>query len=137
MITHDIVIIGAGSSGCVLANRLSEDESLSVLLIEAGGTDKHPFIRVPAASGQAIFNPRFNWMYTAEPDSSRNLARPEMWPAGKVLGGGSSINGMMFVRGHKSDYDNWAALGATGWACCLYTSPSQRDRTISRMPYYA
>lgn len=116
MITHDIVIIGAGSSGCVLANRLSEDESLSVLLIEAGGTDKHPFIRVPAASGQAIFNPRFNWMYTAEPDSSRNLARPEMWPAGKVLGGGSSINGMMFVRGHKSDYDNWAALGATGWA---------------------
>lgn len=116
MNTYDIVIIGAGSAGCVLSNRLSEDESLSVLLIEAGGTDKHPFVRVPAASGKAIFNPRFNWMYMAEHDPSRNLPQPEMWPAGKALGGGGSINGMMFVRGHRYDYDNWADLGATGWA---------------------
>lgn len=114
MSEFDLVIVGAGSSGCVLANRLSEDRNLNVLLIEAGGTDKHPYIRVPAASGQAIFNERFNWMYMTEADASRTGV-PEMWPAGKALGGGSSINGMMFVRGHKADYDHWAELGATGW----------------------
>lgn len=113
--TFDIIIIGAGSAGCVLANRLTEDDKLNVLLLEAGGDDRHPFIRVPAASGQAIFNSRFNWMYQLEPDPSRT-GQPEMWPAGKVLGGGSSINGMMFVRGHQYDYDLWAQSGAHGWS---------------------
>ena len=113
--TFDIIIIGAGTAGCVLANRLSEDRSRSILLLEAGGSDRHPFVRVPAGSGQAIFNPRFNWMYQCEPDESRAGA-PEMWPAGKVLGGGSSINGMMFVRGHAYDYDLWAQSGAAGWS---------------------
>ena len=116
MLEYDLIIVGAGSAGCVLANRLSENPNLSVLLIESGGSDKHPFIRVPAASGQAIFNSKFNWMYMAEYDPTRNLPQPEMWPAGKVLGGGSSINGMMFVRGHRNDYDNWEKLGATGWS---------------------
>lgn len=111
----DIIIIGAGSAGCVLANRLTEDGACKVLLLEAGGDDRHPFIRIPAASGQAIFNSRFNWMYQLEPDPSR-AGLPEMWPAGKVLGGGSSINGMMFVRGHQFDYDLWAQSGARGWS---------------------
>ena len=113
--TFDIIIIGAGTAGCVLANRLSEDTGRSVLLLEAGGSDRHPFVRVPAGSGQAIFNPRFNWMYQCDPDKSR-IDAPEMWPAGKVLGGGSSINGMMFVRGNAYDYDLWAQSGAAGWS---------------------
>lgn len=111
----DFIIIGGGSAGCVLANRLTENAKLNVLLIEAGDSGKHPFVRVPAASGQAIFSPRFNWMYMAEPDSSRG-DQVDMWPAGKTLGGSSAINGMMFVRGHAYDYNLWAQMGATGWS---------------------
>ena len=111
----DFVIVGGGSSGCVLANRLSEDSSLSIVLIEAGGTDKPLVTRIPAASGKAIFSPKTNWMYMAEPDKTRT-GQPEMWPAGKALGGGSSINGMMFVRGNRYDYDLWSQNGAKGWS---------------------
>jgi choline dehydrogenase len=110
----DYVIIGGGSSGCVLANRLSADPALRVLLLEAGGSDAHPFSRIPAATGLAIGSRRMNWFFSAEPDPSR-AGRIEMWPAGKLLGGGSSINGMMFVRGNRWDYDHWESLGNPGW----------------------
>lgn len=110
----DIVVIGGGSAGCAVAHRLSEDGRLSVLLLEAGGSDKHPFTRVPALNIMAVQNPRFDWCYKTEADPSRG-GRVDHWAAGKVLGGSSSINGMMFIRGHRQDYDDWAALGCTGW----------------------
>ncbi len=95
----DYIIIGGGSAGAVVANRLSEEPGTSVLLLEAGGSDMHPYTRIPAGSALAIASPKFNWMYEVEPDPSRD-GRVDIWPAGKVLGGGSSINGMMFVRGN-------------------------------------
>ena len=97
-----------------MAGRLSEDPSLSVLLVEAGGSDKHPFSRIPAASGAAVFSSRFNWMYEAEPDPSR-AGKVDSWWSGRCLGGGSAINGMMFVRGHRDDYDHWSEQGCRGW----------------------
>ena len=108
----DWIVIGGGSAGCALAARLAA--AGSVLLLEAGGSGRHPYVWLPAASGKAIFNPRFNWMYPVESDASRG-GRADQWPAGKCLGGGSAINGMMFVRGHPSDYDHWASLGNPGW----------------------
>ncbi|MFM0154944.1 GMC family oxidoreductase N-terminal domain-containing protein [Paraburkholderia sediminicola] len=110
----DYIIVGGGSAGCVLANRLSADSRNSVLLLEAGGTDSSPVVRVPAGEMKAIMSRKYNWTYIAEPDPSRNN-RADMWPAGKVLGGGSSINGMMYVRGNRRDYDHWAELGNNGW----------------------
>ena len=107
-------MVGGGTAGCVVAGRLSEDPSLSVLLIEAGGSERHPFSRIPAASGAAVFSPRFNWLYEAEPDPSR-AGKVDTWWSGLCLGGGSAINGMMFVRGHPNDYDRWSELGCNGW----------------------
>ena len=107
-------MIGGGSAGCVVAGRLSEDPSLSVLLIEAGGSDRRLISRVPAASGAAVFSPMFNWMYEAEPDPTR-AGKVDTWWSGLCLGGGSAINGMMFVRGHPNDYDHWSELGCNGW----------------------
>lgn len=111
----DYIIVGGGSAGCVLANRLSRDPSRSVLLLDAGRSDAHLFSRVPAAIGLAIGNDQMNWGYEALPDSSR-AGRRDLWPAGRLLGGGSSINGMMFVRGNRWDYDHWASLGNEGWS---------------------
>jgi choline dehydrogenase-like flavoprotein len=111
----DYIIAGAGSAGCVLANRLTANGRYSVLLLEAGGSDRSPWIRVPIGYGRTFTDPRFNWKYFAEPDPG--LAhRRGYWPRGKVLGGSSSINAMVYVRGHRGDFDDWSAAGNPGWA---------------------
>jgi choline dehydrogenase len=119
--TFDYIIIGAGSAGCVLANRLSADGA-SVLLLEAGGPDSSPFIHIPAgeailfsALGRLFGSADVNWAYPGEPDPSRNGLK-DIWSGGKVLGGSSSINGMMWVRGNPGDYDLWAQMGCRGWS---------------------
>lgn len=111
---YDYIVVGGGSAGCALANRLSEDSDCAVLLLEGGCSDIHPFSLVPAASALAIASPKFNWMYELEPDPSRSN-RVDVWPAGRCLGGGSSINGMMFIRGHRYDYESWEQAGNPGW----------------------
>ena len=111
---YDYIIIGAGSAGCVLANRLSEDPDVKVLLLEAGPRDWHPFIHMPAGLAKLALNKRINWDYETAPEPNLD-DRTLWWPRGKVLGGSSSINAMIYCRGLASDYDEWAALGATGW----------------------
>ena len=111
----DYIIVGAGSAGCVLANRLSSDPALRVLLLESGPVDRSPYLHVPAALIKAVGNPRYDWCLLAEPDPSRG-GKIDLWPAGRVLGGSSSINGMLFVRGAREDFDGWAALGNEGWS---------------------
>ena len=110
----DFIVIGAGSAGCVMANRLSADPAKRVLLLEAGGLDNDLRLRIPAGLVSAIFDDRFNWKYPALADPSRN-GYQDQWSGGKCLGGSSSINGMLFIRGAPSDYDRWAELGCTGW----------------------
>ncbi|MEM6684098.1 MAG: GMC family oxidoreductase N-terminal domain-containing protein [Pseudomonadota bacterium] len=110
----DYIIVGAGSAGCVLANRLSADPRNRVLLLEAGGPEKPLQLRMPAGLISAIFDARFNWNYPTVPDASRNDL-DYTWSGGKGLGGSSSINGMLFIRGAAADYDGWAQQGCTGW----------------------
>jgi len=114
MTEYDYIIVGAGSAGCVLANRLTEDPAVSVLLLEAGGRDWHPLIHMPAGLARLVSNRQINWSYYTEPEPQL-LGRRLYWPRGRVLGGSSSINAMCYVRGDAADYDEWAALGATGW----------------------
>jgi choline dehydrogenase len=119
--TFDYVIIGAGTAGCLLANRLSRDPSRRVLLLEAGGRDDYHWIHVPVGYLYCIGNPRTDWMYRTEPDAGLN-GRQLRYPRGKVLGGCSSINGMIYMRGQSRDYDQWAALTgdpAWRWDACL------------------
>ena len=111
---YDYIIIGAGSAGCVLANRLSEDPDCKVLLLEAGGRDWHPFIHMPAGLAKIAGNKRINWDYSTVPEAQLGN-RTIWWPRGKVLGGSSSINAMCYIRGTAEDYDGWAAQGADGW----------------------
>jgi len=111
----DFIVVGAGSAGCVLANRLSEAPGNRVLLLEAGGRDWHPFIHVPAGLARLIELESINWAYETEPQAELN-GRRLYWPRGKVLGGSSSINAMCYCRGHRQDYDGWAAGGARGWS---------------------
>ena len=109
----DYVVIGAGSAGCVVAARLSETGA-RVLLLEAGPTDWHPMIHIPAGILKLLYNPLVNWNYKAEPEA--NVANRSIpWPRGKVLGGSSSINGMLYVRGNPADFDSWAQMGCRGW----------------------
>jgi len=110
----DYIIIGAGSAGCVLANRLSENPAHRVLLLEAGGRDWHPFIHMPAGLAKLISLKSINWGYNTEPQAHLHQRRL-YWPRGKVLGGSSSINAMCYCRGHRLDYDHWAAAGNVGW----------------------
>jgi choline dehydrogenase len=109
----DYVIVGAGSAGSVLANRLSADPKTRVLVLEAGGSDLTFWVQVPIGYGKVYYDQRVNWKYTTEPDPNRNGNR-SYWPRGKVLGGSSSINAMVYVRGHPSDYAEWGAV-APGW----------------------
>ncbi|MCG8316617.1 MAG: choline dehydrogenase [Pseudomonadales bacterium] len=111
----DYIIIGAGSAGCVLANRLSENPNNKVLLLEAGNKDNSLFIHMPAGVGELLKGGPFNWEFQTAPEPHLNN-RSLYWPRGKGLGGSSSINGMLYVRGHRSDYDDWAALGNKGWS---------------------
>ncbi|MSP88698.1 MAG: choline dehydrogenase [Alphaproteobacteria bacterium] len=111
----DCIVIGAGSAGCVLANRLSADPAVSVLLIEAGGRDWNPLLRVPIMTGLFLRSRLHNWSYRTEPEpelAGRRLA----WPRGRVLGGSSAINGMVYTRGTPLDYDSWAQAGLPGWS---------------------
>ncbi len=113
-VTHDYVIVGAGSAGCVLANRLSADPGASVLLLEAGGKDDYFWIDIPVGYLYTIGNPRTDWCYRIEPDPGLN-GRTILYARGRVLGGCSSINAMIYMRGQRSDYDHWASLGNRGW----------------------
>ena len=114
MTEYDYIIVGAGAAGCVLANRLSADSRTRVLLLEAGGSDRSPWIQVPIGYGRTFNDPRYNWMYQAQPDPGLNN-RTGFWPRGKVLGGSSSINAMVYVRGQPADFNDWAAAGNPGW----------------------
>jgi choline dehydrogenase len=113
-IEADYIVVGAGSAGCVVAARLSEDPSVKVVLLEAGGPDRNIWIHIPIGYGRTITDRRVNWAYDAEPDPGVN-GRRIYWPRGRVLGGSSSINGLLYVRGQMEDYDHWRQLGNVGW----------------------
>jgi choline dehydrogenase len=113
--TFDYIVVGAGSAGCVLANRLSESGRDKVLLLEAGPADNHFWIHVPLGYGKLFQDARVNWMYQTEPEGELN-GRSVIAPRGKVLGGSSSINGLLYVRGQHEDFDHWRQLGNTGWS---------------------
>ena len=113
--TYDYIVVGAGSAGCVLANRLSANPENRVALLEAGARDWNPWIHIPVGYFKTIHNPATDWCYVTEPDPGLN-GRSLKWPRGKVLGGSSSINGLLYVRGQREDYDRWNELGNTGWS---------------------
>jgi choline dehydrogenase len=127
-VSYDYIIVGAGSAGCVLANRLSEDPKNSVLLIEAGGTDKRLWIKVPLGYAFTFTDGRVNWKYTTAADAGLN-GRAAYWPRGRVLGGSSSINAMAYYRGLPHDFDDWEAAGATGWGWDAVRSVYERIET--------
>lgn len=111
----DYIVIGGGSAGCVLANRLSKDPKNRVILLEAGGRDSNPWIHIPVGYFKTMHNPKTDWCYTTAEDPGLN-GRSVSWPRGKVLGGSSSINGLLYIRGNRADYDHWRQLGNAGWS---------------------
>ena len=113
-INFDYVIVGAGSAGCVLANRLSEDPDKTVCLLEAGGGNRSPLLHIPAGWATNFNNPKVDWGYSTQPEPELN-DRQVYWPRGKVLGGSSAINGMVYIRGNARDFEDWSQLGAIGW----------------------
>ena len=136
--TFDFVIVGAGTAGCVLAARLSEDPRNSVCLLEAGGGDGHPFIRVPALVGAAIGSRGLNWGFATEPQANLNGRRIPL-PRGRAVGGSGSINGMAYYRGHALDFDDWAAAGARGWSYAEllpYFIRSEDNPDFAGTPYH-
>jgi len=114
MAEFDFIIVGAGSAGCLLADRLTASGRFSVCLLEAGGSDRRFMIRMPIGYGHSFFNPRVNWMYSTGPQAAL-AGRNSYWPRGKVLGGSSSINAMIYARGQRRDFDDWEAAGNPGW----------------------
>ncbi|MEN9873802.1 MAG: hypothetical protein RL186_699, partial [Pseudomonadota bacterium] len=127
--TYDYIIVGAGSAGCVLANRLTADPKTRVLLLEAGGKDTSPLIHIPVGYAETLKDPKINWLYQTEADPGSNN-RQHIWPRGKVLGGSSSINGLLYIRGQRRDYDIWRQLGCEGWSweeCEPYFRKSQNQ----------
>jgi choline dehydrogenase len=126
---YDYIIVGAGSAGCVLANRLSADPKNRVLLLEAGGKDTSPLIHIPVGYAETLKDPKVNWLYQTEADPG-SADRQHIWPRGKVLGGSSSINAMLYVRGQRRDYDIWRQLGCEGWGwddCAPYFEKAQNQ----------
>ena len=115
MIEVDYVIAGGGTAGCVLADRLSADGRHRVLLLEAGPRDRYPWIHIPIGYAKTMFHPVYNWRFSTEPEPEMN-GREIYWPSGRTLGGSSAINGLIYIRGHRDDYDHWAALGNRGWS---------------------
>lgn len=114
MSNYDFIVVGAGSAGCVLANRLTENGKYTVLLLEAGGSDKNFWIWMPIGYGKTFYNRRVNWMYQSQPNEALDN-RVSYWPRGKVMGGSSSINAMVYIRGQAQDFDDWKDMGNPGW----------------------
>jgi choline dehydrogenase len=114
MDSFDYIIIGAGSAGCVVASRLAEAGGATVLLLEAGGSDRTIWIQLPIGYGRTFFDPKINWMYETEPEPALQ-GRRSYWPRGRVIGGSGSINAMVYVRGRPEDFDDWRDMGNPGW----------------------
>jgi choline dehydrogenase len=114
-LSADYIVVGAGSAGCAVAARLSEDPSVRVVLLEAGSRDRSPWLHVPIGYAKTMYHPTLSWNLVTEPEPELE-GRRVPWPRGRTLGGSSAINGLLYVRGQHADYDHWRQLGCTGWS---------------------